>query len=94
MVVVELWGGDDREEWICTYFRDTLLVRASIQHRPCYPARVLALKKQGLGFAVLEAEDLAIAADVEFSLPDHHQMSAFLRCSSPVIFLSSHAVPH
>ena len=38
------------------------------QHRPCYPPRVLALEKEGFGFAVLEAEDLAVAADVELSL--------------------------
>lgn len=35
---------------------------------PRNAAGVLALEEQRLGFAVLEAEDLAITADVEFTL--------------------------
>jgi hypothetical protein len=31
-------------------------------------ARVLALEEKGLGLAVLEAEDLAVTADVELAL--------------------------
>ena len=47
------------------------------QHRPCYPPRVLALEEEGFGFAVLEAEDLAIAANVELSL------NSFISISKP-----------
>lgn len=35
---------------------------------PCDAAGVLALQEEGFGFAVLEAEDLAVAADVELAL--------------------------
>lgn len=41
---------------------------SSVQGRPSDPTRVLALEEEGFGLAVLEAEDLAIAADVEFAL--------------------------
>jgi hypothetical protein len=40
----------------------------SIQHSPCYSAGVLALQEQRLGLAILEAEDLGVASDVEFAL--------------------------
>ncbi len=40
----------------------------SIQHRPRDTPRVLPLQEERLGFAILEAEDLAVAADVEFTL--------------------------
>lgn len=40
----------------------------SVERCPCDPAGVLALEEEGLGFAVLEAEDLAVAANVEFAL--------------------------
>ena len=38
------------------------------QDSPRDATGVLALQEEGLGFAVLEAEDLAVAADVEFPL--------------------------
>ena len=38
------------------------------QHCPRYTTRVLALQEEGLGFAVLEAEDFAVTADVELAL--------------------------
>lgn len=50
------------------YLRDTLPVLAAVESRPCDAAGVLALEEEGFGFAVLEAEDLAVAADVEFAL--------------------------
>lgn len=40
----------------------------AIESCPCDAAGVLALEKEGFGFAVLEAKDLAVAADVEFTL--------------------------
>ena len=40
-----------------------------IQRRPCDPTGVLALEEERFGFAVLEAEYLAVAADVELALP-------------------------
>ena len=54
------------------YLRNTLLVLAAVESRPCDTARVLSLEEEGLGFAVLEAEDLAVAADVEFALLKCH----------------------
>jgi len=59
------WSGEGRGR---KYLRDTLLVLAAIERRPCDAARVLALEEEGFGLAVLEAEDLAVAADVEFAL--------------------------
>jgi len=50
------------------YLRDTLLVLAAVERRPCDAARVLALEEERFGLAVLEAKDLAVAADVEFAL--------------------------
>ena len=44
---------------------------------PCDAAGVLALEEQGLGLAVLETEDLAVAADVDLTL-QHVKLSAFL----------------
>ena len=40
----------------------------SVESRPCDSSGVLALEEEGFGLAVLEAEDFAVAADVEFSL--------------------------
>ena len=57
-------GGGRRE----AYFGDTLLVLATEEDRPGDPTRVLALEEEGFGFAVLEAEDFGVAADVEFAL--------------------------
>jgi hypothetical protein len=51
-----------------SYLRDTFLVHAAVEHGPGYSSRVLALQEKGLGLAILEAEDLAVAADVEFAL--------------------------
>ncbi len=51
-----------------TNLRNTLLVHSSVQHGPGYSSRVLALKEQGFGFAILESEDLAVTTDVEFAL--------------------------
>ena len=41
---------------------------SSKEDGPGDAAGVFALKEEGFGFAVLEAEDLAVAADVELSL--------------------------
>lgn len=41
---------------------------SSEEDRPCDPAGILALKEEGFGLAVLEAEDLAITADVKLAL--------------------------
>jgi hypothetical protein len=50
------------------FFRDTLLVLTAVEDSPGYPARVLALEEQGLGLSILEAEDLAVATDVQLTL--------------------------
>lgn len=51
-----------------TDFRDTLLVLATVKDGPGYPARVLALEEEGFGLSILEAEDLAVATDVQLTL--------------------------
>lgn len=51
-----------------TDFRDTLAVLATVENGPGYPARVLALEEEGLGLSILEAEDLAVATDVQLTL--------------------------
>ena len=61
---------------MATNLRDTLLVRPSVESRPVDLARVLALEEKGLGLAVLEAEDLAVATDVELAL---YMLSAIAR---------------
>ena len=43
-------------------------MHSSVENGPGYSARVLALQEEGLGLAILESEDLAITADVEFTL--------------------------
>lgn len=51
-----------------TDLRDTLAVLATVEDSPSYPARVLALKEERLGLAILEAEDLAVTTDVQLTL--------------------------
>lgn len=51
-----------------TDFRDTLAVLATVKDGPGNAARVLALKEEGLGLSILEAEDLAVATDVQLTL--------------------------
>jgi len=51
-----------------TNLRNTLLVLPSVESGPGDPTRVLALKEQAFGLAILESEDLAVAANVELSL--------------------------
>lgn len=55
-------------EAVVTNLGDTLLVHSSVEHRPCYSARVLALEEKRFGFAILETEDLAVASNVELAL--------------------------
>lgn len=43
-------------------------MHSSVEHGPSYSARVLALEEEGFGLAILEAEDLAVASDIEFAL--------------------------
>jgi hypothetical protein len=43
-------------------------VLSSKEDSPGDAAGVFALEEEGFGFAVLEAEDLAVAADVELAL--------------------------
>ena len=60
-----------------THLCDTLLMLPPEQDGPRDATRVLALQEEGLGFAVLEAKDLAIAADVEFTLDYMHESAGF-----------------
>lgn len=50
------------------YLGDTLLVLSAEEDGPCDAAGVLALEEQGLGLALLETEDLAVATDVDLTL--------------------------
>jgi hypothetical protein len=43
-------------------------VHSSVEDGPGYPAGVLSLQEKRLGLAILEAEDLAIATDIELAL--------------------------
>lgn len=43
-------------------------MHAAVEGRPGYSSRVLALQEEGFGLAILEAEDFAVAADVQFAL--------------------------
>ncbi len=47
----------------------------SVESRPRNSTWVLALEEERFGFAVLEAEDLAIATDVELSLCEAKSIS-------------------
>ena len=40
----------------------------SVQSRPCNSSRIFSLEEEGLGFAILKAEDLAVTTYVEFPL--------------------------
>ena len=51
-----------------TDLRDTLAVLATEEDGPCDAAGVLALEEEGLGLAILETEDLAVATDVQLTL--------------------------
>lgn len=51
-----------------SYLRDTLAVLSAVEDGPCDAAGVLSLQEKRLRLAVLESEDLAVAADVELTL--------------------------
>lgn len=50
------------------FLSDTLAVLATVQDSPGNATGVLALEEEGLGFAVLETEDLGVSTDVELTL--------------------------
>ena len=50
------------------YLRDTLAVLSAVEDGPGDAAGVLSLQEERLRLAVLESEDLAVAADVELTL--------------------------
>lgn len=58
-----------------SYLRDTLAVLPAVENGPGNAAGVLALEEEGLGFAVLESEDLVVATDVEFTLQQRKPVS-------------------
>lgn len=62
--------------WVVSYLSDTLAVLATVKNSPRNTTGVLALEEEGLGFAVLEAEDLGVATDVELTLQSP-KLSAF-----------------
>lgn len=51
-----------------TDLRDTLAVLATVEDSPGDAAGVLPLEEERLGLAILEAEDLAVATDVQLTL--------------------------
>ena len=75
-----------------TDLRNALLVLPSVEGRPSDPTRVLALEEEGLGLAVLESEDLAVAADVELALNNKYTISklSFSQRFPSLPTLSSH----
>ena len=58
-----------------------------VKRCPCDPTWVLTLEEEGLGLAVLEAEDFAVAADVEFALSEVEPRQRVLSLSSRSWFL-------
>ena len=58
---------------------------ATVEDGPCDAAGVLALEEQGLRLAVLEAEDLAVATDIDLTLKTNNPSALNLvpNCSSP-----------
>ena len=62
-----------------SYLRDTLAVLAAEKDGPGDAAGVLALQEERLGLAVLEAEDLAVATDVDFTL--YSEMTTLVVCA-------------
>lgn len=55
-------------EGLITDLRDTLAVLATVEDSPGDAAGVLPLEEERLGLAILEAEDLAVATDVQLTL--------------------------
>jgi hypothetical protein len=53
---------------VLAHLRDTLLVLPPEQNGPSNSSRVLALEEERFGLAILESEDLAVAADVQLTL--------------------------
>ena len=53
---------------VVAHLRDALLVLSAVEDCPGDPAGVLALEEERPGLAILEAEDLAITADVDHAL--------------------------
>lgn len=51
-----------------SYLSNSLAVLATVQDSPGNATGVLALEEEGLGFAVLETEDLGVSTDVELTL--------------------------
>lgn len=51
-----------------SYLRDALAVLPAVEDGPGNTAGVLALKEERLGLAILEAENLAVATDVQLTL--------------------------
>ena len=78
-------------DWEISYLRDTLAVLSAEENSPCDTAGVLALQEKGVGFAVLETEDLAVAADVQHTLIEssqyvsYHVPASIMSSSSQVI---------
>jgi len=60
-------------DWEISYLRDTLAVLSAEKNGPRDTAGVLALEEKGVGFAVLEAEDLAVTTDVQHTLIESNE---------------------
>lgn len=65
----------NKTKGLVTDLRDTLAVLATVQNGPGNAAGVLALEEERLGLAVLEAEDLAVATDVQLTLNNETDIS-------------------
>jgi hypothetical protein len=68
-------------------------VLAAVEDGPGDAAGVFALEEEGLGFAILEAEDLAVATDVKFTL-QNKASSVTMSRSHPSIHLSIRSSVH
>ena len=73
------------EDSLISYLRDTLAVLATVEDSPRDATGVLSLQEERLGLAVLEAEDLAIATDVDFTLSLSRTISLRFKSKSIVL---------
>lgn len=76
-----------------SYLRDTLAVLAAEKDGPGDAAGVLALEEERLGLAVLEAEDLAVATDVDLTLYSKRKSMSAVCAWFPKFFVCVMVMP-
>ncbi len=64
----QIAGSWDRGIVDSSYLSDTLAMLSAVENSPSNATGVLSLEEEGLGFAVLESEGLAVATDIDLTL--------------------------